>query len=57
MPFDSLDAPPEWRPKPAAEPEPPLSRRDLLVAAALASVLGTITLANCHALLSYCHVR
>ncbi len=56
MPFDSLHAPPEWKP-PKLETEPPLSRRDRLVAAALAAVLLVITLANCHALLSYCLVR
>ena len=56
MPFDSLHAPPEWKPS-RPDAEPPLSRRDRLVAAALATVLLLITLANCHALLSYCSVR
>lgn len=57
MPFDSLHAPPEWRsPRPAPDAEPPLSRRDRVVAGILAAVLLAITLANCHALLRLCHV-
>ena len=56
MPFDSLHAPPEWKPS-EPDAEPPLSGRDRLVAIALAAMLLVITLANCHALLSYCRVR
>lgn len=57
MPFDSLDAPPEWMPpgNGGAEPERPLSSRDKVVAAGLAFCLVVITLANCKLLLSSWH--
>ena len=48
VPFDSFGAPPEWRE--ADEPETPWTRRDRLVAAAIAFVLVVITVGECGAL-------
>ncbi|MCQ8277646.1 hypothetical protein NFI95_04180 [Acetobacteraceae bacterium KSS8] len=47
MPFDSFGAPPEW----GGQDEPaPWTRRDRLVAAAIALVLAVITAGECGAL-------
>jgi len=55
MPFDGINTQPDWRQPKSTEPEPPLSVRDLIVAAAIAVVLFVITLANCKILLDYWH--
>lgn len=56
MPFDSIGAPQEWRPR-RAEPEPEraLSGRDVIVAVLIAAPLIVIALANAKALLDVMH--
>lgn len=56
MPFDSSDAPPEWRgpppvPRHPAAPDDRLTRREKLVAVLLGGVLTALALAQCGLLL------
>ncbi|MBE7211067.1 MAG: hypothetical protein INR65_08605 [Gluconacetobacter diazotrophicus] len=52
MPFDSLDAPPEWRapppvPRAPATPEDRLSRREKIVAVLLGGALASLAVGQC----------